>query len=206
LLVLFIVVCLFSLEYRLLKNRNKLLLKDHNKIDYKKYKYDRTLKYTTTENHVLEKILSINTDLKIAYVLKCQFHDFINLTREEYDAQTPEYWGKRFDDIISAMKDSNVKEMIDCAKSFRGWRNYILSSFVWINDRRLSNGPIEGKNNYVKKILSNANGFSNFPRARNKIMYSQNQYEMFSLSPLDKNEIIRNFPKRGPYKGGDKDE
>ena len=75
----------------------------------------------------------------------------------------------------------------------------ILNSFTWINDRRVSNGPCEGKNNYVKKILSNANGMSNFQRARNRILYSQNKYETYTMNEhTDRIKRIGN--PRGSYK------
>ena len=65
--------------------------------------------------------------------------------------------------------------------------------------KRVSNGPIEGKNSYIKKILFNANGFVNFERARNKIMYSQNHSQRFS--PNKKQRVIKRKGKpRGKYK------
>ena len=57
-----------------------------------------------------------------------------------------------------------------------------MNSFKWIDGRRISNGCIEGKNNYVKKILSNVNGMTNFDRARNRIMYSQNFLDTYTIS------------------------
>lgn len=80
------------------------------------------------------------------------------------------------------MKLSNIQEMTECAKTLTNWKQEILSSFHWYDGRRLSNGPIEGKNNYIKKIISNANGLSNFKRARNKFIYSQNQYEKYLIN------------------------
>ena len=60
-------------------------------------------------------------------------------------------------------------------------------------------GPCEGKNNYVKKILSNANGMSNFQRARNRILYSQNKYETYTMNEhTDRIKRIGN--PRGAYK------
>ena len=57
-----------------------------------------------------------------------------------------------------------MEESTSVAVTLEHWKEEILNSFTWINDRRISNGPCEGKNNYVKKILSNANGMSNFQR------------------------------------------
>lgn len=47
-----------------------------------------------------------------------------------------------------------MEESISVAVTLEHWKEEILNSFTWINDRRISNGPCEGKNNYVKKILS----------------------------------------------------
>jgi hypothetical protein len=57
-----------------------------------------------------------------------------------------------------------------------------MNSFIWFDGRRISNGCIEGKNSYIKKILANANGMKNFKRARNRIMYSQNLYEKYCIT------------------------
>ena len=56
----------------------------------------------------------------------------------------------------------------------------------------------ECNNNYIKKILSNANGLTNFERARNRIMYSQNKYETYSSSE-HKTKIKEDKDPRGSY-------
>ena len=84
--------------------------------------------------------------------------------------------------LIKRCKKSGIEEMNELADTLETWKTEILNSFTWIGNRRISNGPIEGKNNYIKKILSNANGLTNFERARNRIMYSQNKYETYSSS------------------------
>ena len=50
------------------------------------------------------------------------------------------------------------------------------------------------KNNYVKKILSNVNGMTNFDRARNRIMYSQNLLDTYTIS-INKKQIKKNKNK-----------
>jgi hypothetical protein len=72
--------------------------------------------------------------------------------------------------------------MVDAGKTLSNWKQEIKNSFTWIDDRRISNGCIEGKNSYIKKILHNVNGMNNFQRARNRIMYSQNRYENYTIS------------------------
>lgn len=100
---------------------------------------------------------------------------------------------------MRAMAELKTLVFIDCIKSLNTWRGEKLNSFSWINDKRVSNGPIEGKNTYIKKIISNANGYSNFERTRKKFMYSQNLYDTYYLV-VHKHTVKRKSMSRGPYK------
>lgn len=89
--------------------------------------------------------------------------------------------------------------MKDAGKTLSNWKAEILNSFVCFSNRRLSNGPIEGKNSYIKKIISNSNGSTNFARARNRFMYSQNKHESYSITV--KGKVIKAFGQPiGKYK------
>ena len=108
--------------------------------------------------------------------------------------------------IIISIQSTSLNTLFYLALTFKiilqkrlDIKKEILNSFTWINDRRISNGPCEGKNNYVKQILSNANGMSNFQRARNRILYSQNKYETYTMNEhTDRIKRIGN--PRGAYK------
>ena len=73
------------------------------------------------------------------------------------------------------------KPFIDIAKTISHWKEYILNSFIKIESidcsskRRLSNGPIEGINSIIEKINVNGNGYTNFYRFRNRVIYSINK-------------------------------
>ena len=58
-------ICLEVVSYTHLY-RYELLLKSGDKINDEKYFFDRTLGYTTSEAGVLECVLSINKELKMA--------------------------------------------------------------------------------------------------------------------------------------------
>lgn len=80
------------------------------------------------------------------------------------------------------------------------WKQYIANSFIPYTKSngeivRLSNGKIEGKNSYIKKMLKLANGYSNFDRFRNRAMYCENYFETYSQEKL-LNTIKRIFPKK----------
>ena len=67
---------------------------------------------------------------------------------------------------------------------FSRWKNGIINSFIKVNNRRLSNGPIEGTNNTVKSIIKISYGSSNFLHLRNRIMYIVNKKKSYiSNSP-----------------------
>lgn len=185
-----------STEYRLLKYRRHLLFRHQTDVDYINQHYDRILGYHTADRNVLKKILDIDSNLDRAYELKEQYIDFN--TVEEDNFVGLEAKSKELDQLIKACIESNIQSMIKCGNLLSRWYTEILNSFGWVDHRRLSNGPIEGKNSYVKKILGNANGFSNFERARNKIMYSQNHNATYSITEHEK-PVKRKGKPRGKY-------
>ena len=185
-----------SLEYRLLKHRYKILLKSGNDVDREVFKYDKLLECHVTENMILERLLSFDDELKQAYRAKEEYLIFDQTTKEEVNKSDKR---KELNDVIKRFKHTQVEESISVAETLSNWKEEILNSFIWINNRRISNGPCEGKNNYVKKILYNANGMANFKRARNRILYSQNKFETYSVNE-HKDKIKRTGNPRGTYK------
>lgn len=182
-----------SIEYKLLKKEYKLLLIKKDDVDDKTFKKNYILNYTCTRLRVLEEILKIDRELRLAYTLKELYLDFDSITKEDINNHNLE---KELNELIDYFLCSKVHESVKVGKTLSNWKKEIINSFIWINDRRISNGMIEGKNNYIKKILSNANGMVNFERSRNKMIYSQNQKESYTLTPKDKYNIIRIKPKK----------
>lgn len=188
--------CKDSKEYKLLKYRYKLLLMKSERVDNESYYFDRTLGYTTTQAGVLEELLRIDDCLGIAYKLREKYRDFNSIKEEDFKRENHE---EVLEELIYSFSQTEIKEMKNIGNMLTNWKNEILNSFVWFSHRRLSNGPIEGKNNYIKKIISNTNGLTNFERARNRFMYSQNKHETYSISVKEK--IIKTPGKsRGTYK------
>lgn len=185
-----------SLEYRLLKHRYKILLKSGNDVEREVFKYDKLLECHVTENMILERLLSFDDEIKQAYRAKEEYLIFDQVTKEEVNNSDKI---KELNDVIKRFKHTQVEESISVAETLSNWKEEILNSFIWINNRRISNGPCEGKNNYVKKILYNANGMANFKRARNRILYSQNKFETYSVNE-HKDKIKRTGNPRGTYK------
>jgi transposase len=60
-------------------------------------------------------------------------------------------------------------------KTLVKWRSEIKNSFMRIDGRRVSNGPIESTNNKIKTVIKTANGIRKFSRFRNRVLYSINK-------------------------------
>lgn len=167
-----------SLKYRLLKNKYKLLLKNAEDLDDETYRKDNILGFTTTQSGIVHQMILLNDEINKAYKLKELYRAFDSITKEEINDYDME---KELNFIIKQFENSTIEEMMEVAETLKNWKQEILNSFVWIKGRRISNGPVEGKNYYIKKILYNGNGMQNFERARNRILYSQNRYESYDL-------------------------
>ena len=185
-----------SREYYLLKKKKYLLLK--NLCDIKKdYSHNRHYGLDMSESEILDDILAINKELNTTYIFKEEYLRFNNLfglkTREELEVILNDYINECF--------LSEIVDLIEIGNTLNNWKEEILNSFIEYKGIRLSNGKIENKNKYIKKIKDIANGYSNFKRFRNRIMYSENQYEK-PLELKSNKRIKRYMPKRGSYKKG----
>ena len=163
-------------EYRLLKFRYKLLMQYGPTVDIETYRFDSILGCHCVNKTVLDEILSISDDIKAFYDVREAFmalDDIDEKSAAEHDLE------KELDEIIKRFHQLGTKEDVSISKTLKSWKREYLNSFTWVNGRRISNGPLEGKNNYIKKILSNANGYRDFNRARNKIMFSQNLHNEY---------------------------
>ena len=73
--------------------------------------------------------------------------------------------------------DFLTKEPIDIVYSRH--KEGIINSFTYIDNRRLSNGPVESFNRKTKDIRRNARGFNNFETLRRRVLWSTRKNEPF---------------------------
>lgn len=125
--------------------------------------------HTKWDKHEIRKyLLSIDSDLKYAYNLKEKYREF-NLTAE-YNTCDEE-----FEMLIEEFRSSPLEEFREFGRLLKRWQKYIKNSFIRVNGKRLSNGPMEGINSRIKTMLKSANGIKKFYRLRNRIIYSINK-------------------------------
>ena len=145
-----------SKEYRMLKNKKNvtLLRKYSNDIDWWTYtqRYKNKHMVNILKYDLREEILSINPELKQAYILKELFFDTVKHL-EYLDAE------EELKEWISICDKCGINEFEEAAKTIKNWLPYIVNSFI---DERFSNGFTEGLNNKIKVIKRNAYGCKNF--------------------------------------------
>ena len=90
-----------------------------------------------------------------------------------------------------------INEFVPVFRMFNNRKDYILNIYLIVDDQRLSNGPTEGANSQIKKLMRAGNGFSNFIRSRNRVMHCYKKKAI--ISPVDK-KITKFQRKREKYK------
>lgn len=161
-------------EYYLLKYRNDLLYSDN--ISYK-LKTNKHFKRYISEDQMLGMMTTLDMELYKAHQLYHLYREFNNSSFTDLDDAE-----NRLNEIINNFRISGIKEFEGLVSTLSNWKNEIINSFSSYKEIRVSNGPMEGRNSLIKKLLRLANGYSNFDRFRNRIIYSLNKYSSHSFS------------------------
>ncbi len=182
-------------QYYLLKYRKDLLCHDVEFNDWKEVKYNHHFRYQVSEKRLQEMILDIHPDLSKAWNLKERYMHFDKDSMDERDRAS------QLDQLIDDFISSNIPEMMSMGLTLSNWRQEIINSFHTMTKRitcpdgtkktitaRVTSGPVEGRNKYIKILLKLANGYVNFDRFRNRAMYVLNKTESYSTEKL-KNTI-----------------
>ena len=147
---------------------------------------------TMTIALLIETMLKVSDELKDAYYLKEAYREF-NLTATYENAE------EQFDVLCDAFKTCGIKEYYKFRYLLLEWKTEILNSFFRLNGYRISNGNLERKNSDIKTIIKVSNGYTNFERLRNRIMFSINKTEPIQAYRKQRtNKAIGK--KRKPYK------
>jgi transposase len=153
--------------YYMLKKFSYFFVKDFDKIKTKKIVIPKF--QTAWDKHtILDYLLSIDDTLKRAYQLKEQYREF-NKTADYHTCD------EEFDALIQRFRNHELEAFRMFGKTLMNWKTEIKCSFIRVNGKRLSNGPIEGVNSQVKTIIKSSAGIKDFFRLRNKIMFSINK-------------------------------
>lgn len=181
-------------EYYLLKYQKRLLFKEVKHQKYSTVKKNHHFKYTLTDYQKREMMFSISHEIEDAWTLKERYLYF------NEESLTHEERREVLDLLINDFIASDIPEMISVGLTLSNWKEEILNSFYTITKTvtdkngkkikktvRVTSGPVEGRNKYLKIILKLANGYKNFDRFRNRAMYVLNVQEEPSNHRLPNN-------------------
>lgn len=158
-----------DMYYYMLKKFHYFFVKNYEDI-YDGYIKIQKMKTKWKKDEILKYLLSIDNDLKYAYLLKEKYREF-NLTAKFETCES------ELISLINEFLNSHLEEYRIFGGMLYHWKEEIINSFKRIDGRRLSNGAIEGVNSRIKTIIKNANGYNNFGRLRNRIIFSINKNE-----------------------------
>lgn len=157
--------------------------------------YNHYFKKWMNEYELLDLLLSISDDLTEAYEMRNSLSEFF---RKGTKADAAE----RLQVILAKLNQSQVEELNAFGRTVANWFGEIVNSFEVVKteyvvdrktgkpqkkDHRLTSSMIENRNKIVKQIKNNANGYTNWRRFRNRVMYVLNRLS-FSIEPLTEEE------------------
>ena len=154
-----------SKEYNKLKNKkNVTLLRKYSNdiswwVEQERYRNGRIIRVLPGE--IIQKLLSIDEDLKIGYQLKELFLDIVHYAEIDDVERQIRAW-------IELCRESKIEEFYDASNTIDNWLEYIVNSFI---DKRFSNGFTEGMNNKIKVIKRVGFGYKNFEFFRLRLLY-----------------------------------
>lgn len=158
-------------NYYILKKFNWLLLNnDPNITDpNREKKYNKTLARYTNFYDLYEMIVNMDPQLNKAMEIKELLYDFYSQSRYE-DAK------RELEDLIITCRTSKVTAMQHFSKTLSNWKQEIINSFIIIPgiNRKMNNALIENRNKTIKLLKHSSNGYSNWRRFRNRVLYVLN--------------------------------
>lgn len=183
-------------NYSLLKNHNDLLFVNRRKkidgINGKKVpifdpnglkEYSPILRYKANKRDILLRIFEISPKMKMIREISDLFDDFFRCkTREEAE--------KKLKRIHIELEKTMDDGLLTTSKTLYDFENEILNSFTVTGilyevdnktgalrtmEKRLNSGLIENRNRIIKIIKNTANGYKNWPRFRNRVLYVLNR-------------------------------
>lgn len=117
---------------------------------------------------------------------------------ELYKCLSGEEGSRQLDELITDLRHSDIQEMGHFAGTLERWSLEILNSLesieryyevqkyggVSIRDRRIHNGIIERKNRVIKLVENTGNGYQNFDRFRNRLLYVLRKKAAYAADPV----------------------
>lgn len=137
-------------------------------------KYNKRLERYINYRGIRDYMFEAFPELQKAYDLKERYIEF-NSTSNLSNAK------EGLAEMIKLFYECGIKEYEAFYNLLINWYQEIINSFTRVNGRRINNSYIESKNKCIDRLMYNANGFLNFRRTRNRIMYCINKNDTYKF-------------------------
>ena len=146
----------------------------HNQILDNPPRYNKVLDMRINYRGLRDYMLDRFPCLATAYNLKEYYINMNAVTRPE-DAK------QAIENAIRYFSDCGISEYDEFYGLLKNWKEEIINSFNIFGTSRINNSYIESKNRQIERLIYNANGYQNFKRTRNRILYCLNQNDTYCL-------------------------
>lgn len=93
---------------------------------------------------------------------------------------------KELEELIKKFRECDIVELSSFASTLNKWKREIVNSlriYSELNHRTVSNAIIENRNKIIKNVKHNSNGYHNWHRFRNRLMYVLNPDASYRIIP-----------------------
>lgn len=161
-----------NLYVKAMKSNYKLFLANKHRQEKVFYSRDGKIpgyKEKISNQEIIEMIINSDKELENGYFLLQDLYKLSIYSSFENVKKDILEW------IVQA-EESKIKEFKKVCNTYKSWINEISNSFIIneITKKRLTNGFIEGKNNFCKVIKRIGFGYKRFDLMRNRILFISN--------------------------------
>lgn len=183
-------------NYYLLKKFKWMLFKENDQRLFDENgerKYNKKLRESVNLANIYTKLLSIDSSLEIGCNIRfylSQFYEKAKSRKFDRDEAIND-----LESIIFYCNHSGIPEYKSFSKTLNGWKKSIINSIYVIDNGAISNGIMENRNKLIKDLKYNANGYKNFERFRNRIIYclnSESVYMGVAYRPVVEQQRLQN--------------
>ena len=122
-----------------------------------------------TLQEIIEYCLNFDGDLEVSYLLLQELYKIAKFSNYDNARENILKWCMEVEST-----ENKIPELVKVALTYKSWLEPIVNSFIInpITKSRMTNGFIEGKNNFAKVIKRIGFGYSNFDHFRARILYT----------------------------------
>jgi len=184
-----------EINYYLLKKFQWLLFTSKVQDPNGPRRYNKKLKRYLNYYEIYELLLEIDDDI-------VQINNIVFYLNNFYKSSNINNAEDELNNLIKRVKECKIFEISEFSKTLQKWKIEIINSFTIVEkktikykdkstkatftkeiDIKITNGLIENRNKIIKDIKRNSNGYTNWDRFRNRVMYVANPEATYSIFP-----------------------